>query len=58
MEKIAFIYGGTFIYWSSIILSLAAVAAIAIFAAHEGFAPSQIVPDRMATAFTSVWAIS
>ena len=33
MEKIAFISGGTFIYWSSIILSLAAVAAIAIFAA-------------------------
>ena len=33
MEKIAFISGGTFIYWSSIILSLAALAAIAIFAA-------------------------
>ena len=33
MEKIAFISGGTFIYWSSIILSLAALTAIAIFAA-------------------------
>ena len=33
MEKIAFISGGVFIYWSSIILSLAALAAIAIFAA-------------------------
>ena len=33
MEKIAFISGGIFIYWSSIILTLAALAAIAIFAA-------------------------
>lgn len=33
MEKIAFISGGTFIYWSSIILTLAVMAAIAIFAA-------------------------
>lgn len=33
MEKIAFISGGTFIYWSSIILALGAVTAIAIFAA-------------------------
>ena len=33
MEKIAFISGGIFIYWSSIILALAALAAIAIFAA-------------------------
>ena len=33
MEKIAFIGGGTFIYWSSIILTLAALAAVAIFAA-------------------------
>lgn len=33
MEKIAFISGGTFIYWSSIILTLAALSAIAIFAA-------------------------
>lgn len=33
MEKIAFISGGTFIYWSSIILTLAALAAIVIFAA-------------------------
>ena len=33
MEKIAFISGGTFIYWSSIILALAAVTAITLFAA-------------------------
>jgi len=33
MERIAFISGGVFIYWSSIILALAALAAIAIFAA-------------------------
>lgn len=31
MEKIAFISGGTFIYWSSIILALAAVTAIAFY---------------------------
>ena len=28
----------------------------AIFAAQEGFAPSQMVPLIMATAFTMVWA--
>ena len=33
MEKIAFISGGTFIYWSSVILTLAVLAAIAMFAA-------------------------
>lgn len=33
MEKIAFISGGTFIYWSPIILSLAVLTAIAFFAA-------------------------
>jgi len=33
MEKIAFISGGIFIYWSSIILALAALAAITVFAA-------------------------
>lgn len=33
MEKIAFINGGTFVYWSSIVLTLAAVASIALFAA-------------------------
>ena len=33
MERIAFISGGIFIYWSSIILALAALAAIAIFSA-------------------------
>lgn len=33
MEKIAFISGGTFIYWSSIVLTLAALTAVAVFAA-------------------------
>ena len=33
MEKIAFISGGTFIYWSSIILALAVVVAITMYAA-------------------------
>ena len=32
MEKVAFINGGTFVYWSSIILTIAVVAAIAFFA--------------------------
>lgn len=32
MEKIAFISGGTFVYWSSVILALAALSAIAVFA--------------------------
>ena len=33
MEKVAFISGGVFIYWSSIILTLAVVTAIALFIA-------------------------
>ncbi len=33
MEKIAFISGGTFIYWSSIILAMAVVTAIGVYAA-------------------------
>ena len=33
MERIAFISGDTFVYWSSIVLALAAVAAAAIYAA-------------------------
>ena len=33
MEKIAFISGGTFIYWSSIILAMAALTAVVVFAA-------------------------
>ena len=32
MEKIAYISGGTFVYWSSIILTLAVVAAMAVYA--------------------------
>ena len=28
MEKIAYINGGTFIYWSSIVLTIAVIAAI------------------------------
>ena len=33
MEKIAFINGGTFTYWSSVIMTLAVITAIAVFAA-------------------------
>ena len=33
MEKIAFISGGTFIYWSSVIMALAVLTAITVFAA-------------------------
>ena len=33
MEKIAFIWGDTFIYWSQIIVALAAVTAIAFYGA-------------------------
>ena len=31
MDRIAYIYGEVFIYWSSIVLTLAAVAAIFLF---------------------------
>ena len=50
MEKVAFINGGTFIYWSSIILTIAVVAAVAIFAAlylwksKNGMALSLTIP--------------
>ena len=50
MEKIAFIYGGTFIYWSSIVLTFAVVAAVALFAAlylwksKNGMALSLTIP--------------
>ena len=43
MEKIAFISGGTFIYWSSIILALAAVTAILVFAAMYLFKGGKVV---------------
>ena len=54
MEKIAFISNGTFVYWSSIILTLAAVAAIAAFVAlylkksGNGLAISIAVPAGIA----------
>ena len=50
MEKIAFINGGTFVYWSSIILTIAVLAAIACFAgfylwkSKNGMALSLTVP--------------
>ena len=50
MEQIAFINGGTFIYWSSIILTIAVVAAIALFAglylwkSKNGMALSLTIP--------------
>ena len=55
MEKIAFISGGTFIYWSSIVLTLAVVAAAAFFAAMylfkggKVFAAAVTVPVAMVT---------
>ena len=53
MEKVAFINGGTFIYWSSIILTFAVVAAVAMFAAlylwksKNGMALSLTIPVAM-----------
>ena len=50
MEKVAFINGGTFVYWSSIVLTIAVVAAIAFFAgiylwtSKNGMALSLTVP--------------
>ncbi len=50
MEKVAFINGGTFIYWSSIVLTFAVIAAVAMFAAlylwksKNGMALSLTVP--------------
>ena len=50
MEKIAFINGGTFIYWSSIMLTLAVVVAISLFAglylwkSKNGMALSLTIP--------------
>ena len=50
METIAFINGGTFVYWSSIILTIAVLAAIACFAgfylwkSKNGMALSLTVP--------------
>lgn len=50
MEKVAFINGGTFIYWSSIILTFAVVAAVALFAglylwkSKNGMALSLTIP--------------
>ena len=50
MEKVAFINGGTFIYWSSIVLTFAVIAAVALFAglylwkSKNGMALSLTVP--------------
>lgn len=50
MEKVAFINGGTFVYWSSIILTIAVIAAIAFFAglylwkSKNGMALSLTIP--------------
>ena len=50
MEKVAFINGGTFVYWSSIMLTIAVLAAIACFAgiylwkSKNGMALSLTVP--------------
>ena len=53
MEKVAFINGGTFVYWSSIILTIAVIAAVAFFAgvylwkSKNGMALSLTVPVAM-----------
>ena len=50
MEKVAFINGGTFIYWSSIVLTFAIVAAVVLFAglylwkSKDGMALSLTLP--------------
>ena len=50
MEKVAFINGGTFVYWSSIILTIAVLSAIACFAgfylwkSKNGMALSLTIP--------------
>ena len=43
MEKIAFISGGTFVYWSSIIMVLAALTAITIFSAMYLFKNGSVI---------------
>lgn len=43
MEKIAFISGGTFVYWSSIIMVLAALTAIMIFSAMYLFKGGSVI---------------
>ena len=54
MEKIAFISGGTFIYWSSIIMGLAVIAAVCAFAAHychksgNWFGAGMMIPGAVA----------
>jgi prolipoprotein diacylglyceryltransferase len=53
MEKVAFIYGETFIYWSSVILTLAVISAVAVFAglylwkSKNGMALSLTLPVAM-----------
>ena len=55
MENIAFINGGTFVYWSSIILTIAVIAAIAFFAglylwkSKNGMALSLTIPVALLT---------
>ena len=53
MERIAFIYGETFVYWSSIVLTMAAACAICIFVAlylpksRNVRACAQVIPFSM-----------
>ena len=50
MNRIAYIYGETLIYWSSIVLTLAAVSAVCLFVAcylykfEDGVAAAAAVP--------------
>lgn len=54
MEKIAFISGGTFIYWSSVILTLAAVTAIALFAAFSIYKNGNLLAVSIAVPLAAV----
>ncbi len=54
MEKIAFISGGTFIYWSSIILTLAAATAMAFFAALYIYKNGNLIAVSLAIPLSAV----
>ena len=57
MEKIAFISGGTFVYWSSIILTLAAATALIIFAAAYLFKGGSMVSCSVLVSLAMVGSI-
>ena len=57
MERIAFISGGTFVYWSSIILTLAAATALIIFAAAYLFKGGSMVSCSVLVSLAMVGSI-